>query len=307
MFCFSSPSRSRGKLIDAITPMRMRTMIISMRLKPFRPMEPPCSTAASTGSMPTSKLRNGNKLLFRQSSLTPAECCTYAESCMPLDKPVPVDLVKQSPQTHPQPLCGGAPIAVGCFQGIDDGNALRCFSRFPERTAPRSLLSGLRGLGRGVWFVSKIGRLQSLLVREHRRALDRVLELSHVAGPLLLLKPCDSGVAECERAAQPLGQPCGEVPGQGRDVVFPLAQRRQLDRHDIDAVEQVLTKPSGADFCFEIARRGGENARVHAARLLIADPADLTLLQHAQQLRLQTERQFADFVQEDRTAIGRLE
>src|SRR3989441_628050 len=225
MFCFSSPSRSRGKLIDAITPMRMRTMIISMRLKPFRPMEPPCSTAASTGSMPTSKLRNGNKLLFRQSSLTPAECCTYAESCMPLDKPVPVDLVKQSPQTHPQPLCGGAPIAVGCFQGIDDGNALRCFSRFPERTTPHSPLPRFLGVGSGEWFAPEIDRVQDLLVGQHRRALDRVLELSHVAGPLLLLEPCDSAVAECERAAEPLRQPCGEVPGQRGDVLFPLGWR----------------------------------------------------------------------------------
>ena len=81
----------------------------------------------------------------------------------------------------------------------------------------------------------------------------------------------------------------------------------QLDDHDMDPIEQVLAKPPPTDFRLEIARRGGENPCIHAARLLVANPADLILLQHAQQLRLQTERQFADFVEEDRPAIGGLE
>ena len=39
----------------------------------------------------------------------------------------------------------------------------------------------------------------------------------------------------------------------------------------------------------------------------IADAADLALLQHAQQLRLQRERQLADLVEKQRAAVGFLE
>ena len=102
-------------------------------------------------------------------------------------------------------------------------------------------------------------------------------------------------------------QPCGEVSGQRRDVVFPIAQRRQLDHHDVDPVEQVLTKRPCADLGLEVARRRGEDSRIHPTRLLVANSPDFTLLQDAQQLCLQSERQLADFVQEDRSAVGGFE
>ena len=38
-----------------------------------------------------------------------------------------------------------------------------------------------------------------------------------------------------------------EVLGEQRDVLAPLAQRRQRDRDDVDAVEQVLAEPPVGD------------------------------------------------------------
>ena len=57
---------------------------------------------------------------------------------------------------------------------------------------------------------------------------------------------------------------------------------------------------------FEIAVGGGDDAHVHFDSLVAAHRTHFFFLQHAQQLGLHFQRQFADFVQENRTGIGRL-
>ena len=44
-----------------------------------------------------------------------------------------------------------------------------------------------------------------------------------------------------------------------------------------------------------------------AARAVVADALELALLEHAQQLGLQLERDLADLVEEERAAVGELE
>ncbi|VVE04435.1 hypothetical protein PNO31109_02287 [Pandoraea nosoerga] len=57
----------------------------------------------------------------------------------------------------------------------------------------------------------------------------------------------------------------------------------------------------------QIAVCGGDHAHVARHGLRRAKPQYLALLQHAQQARLQRHRHFADFVQENRAVVGRLE
>ncbi len=52
---------------------------------------------------------------------------------------------------------------------------------------------------------------------------------------------------------------------------------------------------------------GGDDAHVHPLQILAADAAELTLLQHAQQLGLRGERHLPDLVEEDGAAVGQLE
>src|SRR5690606_6785462 len=56
----------------------------------------------------------------------------------------------------------------------------------------------------------------------------------------------------------------------------------------------------------QVAVGGGDEAHVDLLRLHRADPADLALLQHAQQARLGIQRQLADLVQEQGAAVGGL-
>ena len=57
----------------------------------------------------------------------------------------------------------------------------------------------------------------------------------------------------------------------------------------------------------QVAIGGGDHARIDANGLRAAHALELLLLQHAQQLHLRLERQLADFVEEDRAAVGELE
>ena len=78
----------------------------------------------------------------------------------------------------------------------------------------------------------------------------------------------------------------GEVLGQGQDIARPLAQRRQLQVHDVEAVEQVLAERALLHRHREVAVGGGDDPDIDLHRLGAADPVDLALLQGAQQLGL---------------------
>src|SRR3989442_3148317 len=115
---------------------------------------------------------------------------------------VALHLVKQCPQTPSQPFGGGPPVAIAPFQSRCDGCALSGLDALSERTTPHTLLPSV-GVGSGEWSLSEILGVQDLLVRQHRRALDRVLQLAHVAAPRLALQPAHGAGAEREGPPQP--------------------------------------------------------------------------------------------------------
>ena len=98
-----------------------------------------------------------------------------------------------------------------------------------------------------------------------------------------------------------------EMLGQERDVLAALAQRRQRDRDDVQAVVQVLAELPFGHELLQVPLRGGDDAHVHRERSRAADALDRPLLQHAQQLHLHRQRDVADLVEEDGAAFGHLE
>src|SRR3546814_8246458 len=91
------------------------------------------------------------------------------------------------------------------------------------------------------------------------------------------------------------------------EVAAPVAQRRQRDRNDVEAVEKILAKPAIGDERPHVAVRRGDDAHVSAQRLLAADGRILIALQHAEQPRLRIDRPIADFVEKERAARSLLE
>ena len=78
---------------------------------------------------------------------------------------------------------------------------------------------------------------------------------------------------------------------------------------DVEPVEEVLRGTGRAlTVGLEVAVGRGDQPRTSTRTgLRAADALELALLQHAQQLRLQLERQLADLVEEQRAAVGQLE
>ena len=87
----------------------------------------------------------------------------------------------------------------------------------------------------------------------------------------------------------------------------PLAQRGQAQVHDVQAIEQVFAERAVLHRFGEIAVRGGDDADIDLDRLGAADAVDLALLDGAQQFGLQARIHLADFVEQQRAAIGFLE
>ena len=99
-----------------------------------------------------------------------------------------------------------------------------------------------------------------------------------------------------------------EVVGQRRNLLPAIAQRRQVDAHDVQPEVQVFAELAVGDGAIQIAVGGGEHARRRLARRACRRAArELAVLQHLQQLGLQRRRQIANLVEEERPLIGELE
>ncbi len=98
-----------------------------------------------------------------------------------------------------------------------------------------------------------------------------------------------------------------EVGDEQGDVLFALAERRDLDRHDVQPVEEVLAEAALLDLLLQVAVGRGDDAHVHGDQLAAADPLDLARLDRAEQLRLGLRAQVADLVEEEGAAVGQLE
>src|SRR5262249_28931607 len=85
----------------------------------------------------------------------------------------------------------------------------------------------------------------------------------------------------------------GEHARKSEDVFLPLAERRDMQRHDVQAVVEVLAKLAVANEPAEVAVRRSEHADVDGAWPLLAEREDLPIFEEAKELRLCVEGQLA--------------
>jgi hypothetical protein len=145
-------------------------------------------------------------------------------------------------------------------------------------------------------------------IRHQHGPLDAVGQLADVARPAVGEQRRPRRRLEAgERLAVARGVVRQKVVGQRLEVLGALAQRRQVDDHGVQAVQQVLAKAPGRDLGRQVGVGRGQHADVDVAQPRRADPLDLAGLQHPQQLGLEPRRHVRDLVQEQRPVVGQLE
>ncbi len=94
---------------------------------------------------------------------------------------------------------------------------------------------------------------------------------------------------------------------QFRNVFATLAQRRYFDADHVQAVQQILAEHVLFHAFFQRLVRGCDHAHIDAHGHLAADAIELAFGQYAQQAGLQLRRHVADFIEEQRAAVGLFE
>ena len=151
----------------------------------------------------------------------------------------------------------------------------------------------------------QVGELQPVPLAQDEGVLEDVLELPHVAGEVVRHQQAeDFGVDAADRLPLDAIEPGDEVIHEQRDVLPPLAQRRDLDPHHVDAVVEVGPEGPFLDAPLEVAVGGGDHADVRAQGSRATDDVVGPVLQDAQQLHLQARRHVADLVEEERPPLG---
>ena len=140
-----------------------------------------------------------------------------------------------------------------------------------------------------------------------RRLLERVLELAHVARPVVAQEPRKRLPRERLHGKVLLGHLVEEMIDEERNIFQPLAQGGHFDRNDVEPVEEIFAKPAGGDGLGENHVGGGDDAAIGLDRVGAADALESAVLEHAQQLGLHPQRHLADFVEEESASLRQLE
>ena len=94
---------------------------------------------------------------------------------------------------------------------------------------------------------------------------------------------------------------------QIEQIFLVLAQRRQLNVEDVQAIEKIIAQMALGDRIFRNLVGRGQHAHVDRGFALAAQAAQLAVFQHAQQFGLRADRHLADFVEQQRAALGQFE
>ncbi len=144
------------------------------------------------------------------------------------------------------------------------------------------------------------------IAREDRGALEHVLELADVAGPIVDLEVShrvfvDTFGVDAELRRERVEERIDEK----RDVVAPFAKRRNLDREDTSR-KRGRAEPIRLHLGRQITVRGGDHAHVDRNWDACRRRARLRAPGAREKLRLRLGWQLTDFVEEDRSALCEL-
>src|SRR5512132_3455309 len=95
--------------------------------------------------------------------------------------------------------------------------------------------------------------------------------------------------------------------GERQDVLAPFAQWRNADGQYLQPIVKVLAEQAAPYLVPELAVRCAHHPRIHREGPDVAHPANLSILEHPEELGLQRQRHLGDLVEEERSGVRRLE
>ena len=97
------------------------------------------------------------------------------------------------------------------------------------------------------------------------------------------------------------------MPRQRRNILPPLAQGRNTQRHHREPIEQILPEAPGGDFGLQIAIGGGNDPHIHIHPGRAANAGKTLILQRAHDLALGFQRHIRHLIEQQRAAMGTLQ
>src|SRR5262245_54421331 len=107
--------------------------------------------------------------------------------------------------------------------------------------------------------------LDARLRADDDEALDEILQFADVAWPGIAHEDVQRGFAELARLLAVLrAEFVQKVARKDRNILFAVAERRNVKGNYVQAIEEVLPEGSASDFLVEVFVGGGDDAHVHA-------------------------------------------
>ena len=145
------------------------------------------------------------------------------------------------------------------------------------------------------------------MAAEQDRAFEDVAQLADVAGPGVAAQRPLGGRRQPDAAAEIVGEDLEQAVSEHRDVLRPLAQRRDVERDRADPEVEVAAELPLAHQLRQVLVRGGDQLHVDLAVAHLAEPTEALLLEDLEQLRLDLRIEVADLVEEHDAAVRDLE
>src|SRR5262249_39668234 len=143
---------------------------------------------------------------------------------------------------------------------------------------------GRRCLRRGATPKPRFIDLQGASLTQNDGSLHNVLQLSDVAGPVVRPQKLQRRFVDTSNLlSHATGVPMCEVLHEQGNVLAAFAQGGQLQRKDVQSIEEVRSELASGDSLFQISIGRSDHSHVGADRPAASHALELALLQDSQQ------------------------
>ena len=143
---------------------------------------------------------------------------------------------------------------------------------------------------------------------EDQHPLDQVLQFTHIARPAVVAQEVLGADAEAPVGQLFVGGEIVEIEiEQVGHVLGVFVERRDVQRHHVEVVEQILAETSGAHLFLQIALGDGDDAHVDAHRLAAPDAQERPAVERPEQLGLRLPFHVGHLVEQQGAAGGLLQ